>query len=255
MNFNELFSEKEKEVIKTISDKIISLEAEQKQRTAEWFEARRGKFSASKIKDLISCDRKTAKLPLSDPAKIIGIGEVAKKYIYKTAKERQYYRVPTATTWAMNFGTENEKVIKKILSEKYDFEFEEVGFIYDNEKKVGASPDGLNDDFVLEMKSPTSWETYMDRTEKEFDRKHQDFWQVQTQMLVAGKDRCLYVVALPPDEDYNIDDVFIKVILPDEEAQNFIIERAKLGEKIIEKYLNEKIKFDEVVEKCCRTFF
>ena len=86
------------------------------QRTDQWFEARRGRFTGSGIKDLMTCSRSKANYEWGRPEKLIDFGEAAKKYIYSKFKERQRSKVvKTAFSQDMKYGTENEAAILDLL--------------------------------------------------------------------------------------------------------------------------------------------
>ncbi len=215
------------------------------QRTSEWFEQRRGRFTGSKIKDLMSSNRSVSKKNWSDPTKILGLGDGALTYIYEKAMERKEgYVIRTASTASMRYGSENEDVVKLMFEEKNKVEVQEIGFIqHPNFDFLGASPDGkitASDDknYAVEIKCPTSWSNYMKRMEVEFDPKHIDFWQIQTEMMCMGVDECVYIVAYPPENIFEpeIKGFDYKVVQAIPEIQNAILERAKLGNLIIETF-------------------
>ncbi len=89
------------------------------QRTKKWFEQRRGNFTGSKTKDLMSCNRSVAKKKWSDPAKIFGLGDGALTYIYEKAMERKHgFSIKTPSTASMRHGTQNESVVKIMYEQK-----------------------------------------------------------------------------------------------------------------------------------------
>ena len=237
------FEDKIKELEAKIN--VVSPIEQGLQRTSEWFEQRRGRFTGSKIKDLMSSNRSVSKKNWSDPTKILGLGDGALTYIYEKAMERKEgYVIRTASTASMRYGSENEDVVKLMFEQKNKVEVQEIGFIqHPNFDFLGASPDGkitASDDknYAVEIKCPTSWSNYMKRMEVEFDLKHIDFWQIQTEMMCMGVDECVCIVAYPPENifepeirgfDYNV----VQAI---PEIQNAILERAKLGNLIIETF-------------------
>lgn len=240
--------------IAELEEQINILQDEkQLQRTPEWFAQRLGKFTGSRIKDLMNCNRATTKKDWSDGTKIAGFGDTAIRYIFGKAMERKYgYAVQTPTTAAMRYGTENEEVIKEIYQQKFEREIKEVGFVQIQDY-LGTSADGLIDEKIaVEIKASTNWSTYMSRTQKEFNEKHEDFWQVQNHMLCLDVEECEYIVGLPPQNIYQpeIRDINIKRIYKDEVVCDAILQRAKLANRIIEDFLaHDTLPFFDVVGK------
>jgi len=101
----------------------------------------------------------------------------------------------------MQYGTKVEPFICKIGEQLIGQKIKEVDFITHPEvKTIGASSDGITVDrkFVIEIKACNNWETHYERMFNLLDEKSTDFWQVQTEMLVWGVDKCYYLVAEPP---------------------------------------------------------
>ena len=239
----------------TIENKSINIDL---QRTDEWFEQRRGKFTGSGIKSLMSCTSASRGMNWERPEKIIDFGETAKKYIFSKAKERQRRKViqlPSSAT--MRYGTNQEQNIMFLLKKQYPYySFEDVGFCEFIEGIAGASPDGIvNKDTVLEIKAATNWETVYLRHEIPFDEKHQDFWQIQTEMLALNVHNCMYVVAEPSKDIFepNITDLSIQTVNGSEIHQKAIKNRCIIGNAAIELYLNG-INFQEAIRRACTDY-
>uniref|UniRef100_UPI0035D11475 lambda exonuclease family protein n=1 Tax=Bartonella sp. MU37NMGALS TaxID=3243560 RepID=UPI0035D11475 len=117
------------------------------QRTAEWFQARLGKVTASNVYNVLS---KTAKgLPTSKyedyKTKLMTerlIGEISQSY----------------TTPAMQWGIEHEEDALREYGFIYDADITKCGFIqHPTIEMAGASPDGLiGEDGLIEVKCPRS---------------------------------------------------------------------------------------------------
>lgn len=225
----------------------------EKQRTEKWHKDREGKFTSSKIKELMACSKDSKSLNWDNKLKIIDLGEAAKKYIFSRAKERQrniYLERPIGQNGT--YGTEAEKVIIELIKAKYpDFIIEEVGFIEFIKGVAGASPDGniINKNMGLEMKAATNWNGVYDRIEIPFTPKHQDFWQINSEMLALNVDSLLYVIAEPPKDLKNpeIKDISETIIIASKLHQKAIIERCTLGDIIIKKYLSGRSFSDALV--------
>ena len=223
------------------------------QRTEAWFEARRGRFTASGIKNLMGVTRATSRMQWGNPAKNIDFNDKALKYIYSKAKERQRGKVvETPATAAMRYGTQYESTIKEVLTTKYfpGLRITETGFIEFIKGVAGASPDGLIKDkkLNLEVKAATSWDTLWQRTEEPFDEQAVDFWQIQTQMIATGYAKTMYVIAEPPRNLFEpeITDLVVRFVDASQMHQQAILERCKIGNEIINKYLKTGDNFREI---------
>ena len=198
-------------------------------------------------------DRGSARL--GRPAKDIRLGTTAIRYIYAKAMERKYnYYLQTPTTSAMRYGSEMEDTVKEMFVQKYGGEIISQPFIQYNDY-LGASPDGLylldNQKYVVEVKCPTTFESYMARVEEEMNEKHIDFWQLQMEMLATDTSIVKYIVALPPQNIFEpeIPDITVREVLRDEMYCNAILQRAKLGNEIIDNFLSSDKNFYEIVKE------
>jgi len=99
------------------------------QRSEDWKEARRGKFTASEIHKLMG---------------IKGLGKTGESYIYEKVAESLGCPIPHITTYAMQYGTEMEDGAKRYYSRLYNVSISEQPFIVpDWCEDCGASPDGI----------------------------------------------------------------------------------------------------------------
>jgi hypothetical protein len=236
---------------------------EELQRTAKWFEDRRGKFTGSKFKDLMGTTTATRKYEWGRPEKLIDFSKTAIKYISSRPKERQRGKViKTAVSYAMRYGTEQEKTIKKLLLSKYyptGATIEDVEFVEFIADIAGASPDGRmfinEEEFGLEIKASTSWDTLYDRVEVPFDIKHQDFWQIQAEMLALKVNKVLYVIAEPSEDIFNpkITDLEILTVQASPIHQDAIIKRCLIANKIAERFL-EGYRMESAVAEVCSNY-
>lgn len=228
------------------------------QRTEKWFKDRLGKFTGSENHKLMGCTTSTSKIGWDREDKIIDFNETAKKYVYNKAKERQRKKVLKRSIGKNGeYGTEAEKMVMILLREKYpEYKFEEVGFIEFIEGIAGASGDGLvNYDMAQETKAATNWDALYTRFEIPFDQSHQDFWQIQSEMLALNVNKCLYVIA-EPSEHLNepiITDLSIKVVSSSPIHQQALIHRCMIGFKAIELYLSG-VNFHESIRVACTEY-
>jgi len=241
-----------------VNPNIEFKEDDKLQRTPAWFKQRKGKFTGSEIHKLMGTTRASSKLEWGRAEKIIDFSETAKKYVYSKAKERQRNKViRLASSVAMNYGTNSESVVIDMLKNIYpDYKFKEVGFIEFIKDIAGASPDGLiNENMALEIKASTNWDTVYNRHETPFEQKHQDFWQIQSEMLALKVDKCMYVVAEPSESIFepNITDLSIKIVDASIIHQKAIIQRCMVGNAAIELYLNG-VNFQEAIRSACTNY-
>jgi hypothetical protein len=269
----------------TIADNALNLKTkktntEQLQRTDDWFKMRSGKFTGSEFKNLASCGPGKSRLGWDNIERIFSFGETAMKSIYGNAKERQTgkYIDGGKGTYSMQYGTKVEPLLEKFLKKKFKstYKVKEVGFkSFENFENAGTSADGLllnkSDNSiaaVLELKACTSWDTHYSRS-AEFNEKHQDFWQVQGEMLSWGVNTCYYAFAEPPKDiteylfyDGDIKDLYkkfikecpITVVQVDASAlhQKALLKRLAIAETSLNNYLNGETTlqkaFDESIK-------
>lgn len=151
------------------------------QRTEEWFAARLGKVTASKVSDVI------AKTKTS-------YGATRDNYMTQLICERlSGERAEFFVNNAMQFGIDTEPLARSAYEYSANIMVEEVGFIpHPKIEQSGASPDGLVGQFgMLEIKCPetkTHIETLLTET---VPNKY--ITQMQWQMACAQRQWCDYV--------------------------------------------------------------
>lgn len=271
-SFLELQQKLSEEISSNLVKKYGLTEPEELQRTKQWSIDRRGCFTGSETKKLMSCSAgKPAKMPWGETAKIPALGKTAISYIYSKARERQTKKViKKGDLFQFQYGKKVEKpIVELFLEKKPNLIYREEGFRNYN-SYLGASPDGSFIDketgaiFGGEQKGAMDYETEHNRVAVPFDQSHMDFWQVQTEMLCLGVDSLFYVTGSPVEDATEvvygdmtndeikeaIGDVDIQLIHASEIHQHAIKERAKLGNSIIELYLSG-VPFRKAVEMCC----
>lgn len=149
----------------------------------EWFAARCGKVTASKIADVMS---KSA-TPFHESA-------MRKNYRAMILTERltgtPYQTFKSA---AMRWGTDTEPQARAAYEFYTGHDVTEVGFVdHPNIENTGASPDGLvADDGMIEIKCPNSATHLETLLGGKFPSKYYD--QMQWQMECAGRKWCDFV--------------------------------------------------------------
>ncbi|WP_273758862.1 lambda exonuclease family protein [Bartonella sp. AU55XJBT] len=152
------------------------------QRTAEWFQARLGKVTASNVYNILS---KTAKgTPTSK----------YEEYKIKLMTERLTEEISQSyITPAMQWGIEHEEDALREYAFIYDTEVTRCGFVqHPTIQMAGASPDGLiGEDGLIEIKcpqSPNHLRFFIDDT-----IKPEYIAQMQFQMACTGRKWCHFM--------------------------------------------------------------
>ena len=193
------------------------------QRTDEWFAARIGKVTASRVADVIAKTK-------------TGYSATRDNYMAQLVCERLTgQKGESFTNAAMQHGTETEPLARLSYEVAQNVLVDEVGFVpHPSIEMAGASPDGLvNDDGLLEIKCPntaTHIETLLSQT---VPGKYNT--QMQFQMACTGRKWCDFVSfdnRLPDELQLFVkrvprDDTYIKLM--ESEIVQFI---AELDDKI-----------------------
>ena len=158
------------------------------QRTDEWLQARAGKVTASRFKDVIS---RTAKgLPTADRT----------RYLWQIVTERltdQPVQMPDAAP--LRWGRENEDAARTAYLFTSSAKLTETGFVAHPTLACGASPDGLlSDDSdpdgmfgLIEIKCPWNTQVHLETWLNGMPEDHQA--QIQGQMWLTGREWCDFV--------------------------------------------------------------
>lgn len=182
------------------------------QRTEEWREERRGNWTGSQIKALMSCSSRGSRKSWMDETKFLDFGDGSLKYIYSNAKERETGRyLETDSTKEMKYGTAVEDFVlwrANKMIESQGLYLEKVGFkMFEDIATAGVSSDAvvrkMSDNSIVasaEIKACSSWGTLFDRTFDLVDEKGKDFWQIQAQMEAWKVNETFYFVASPPKD-------------------------------------------------------
>ena len=151
------------------------------QRTDEWLQARAGKVTASRFRDVMS---RTAKgLPTADRT----------RYLWQLVVERLTGQpVPAYENAAMRWGAEQEAAARAAYEQRTGVAVEETGFVAHDTLMAGCSPDGLVDwDGLLEIKCPYNTGVHIETLLNGMSAEHTA--QVQGQMWITGRQWCDFV--------------------------------------------------------------
>ena len=151
------------------------------QRTDEWFAARLGKVTASKVSDVVAKTKS-------------GYGASRATYMSQLLVERLTgTRTEFYSNAAMQWGTDTEPQARAAYEFITNNSVIEEGFIpHPTIEMSGASPDGLvNDDGMLEIKCPNTSTHVQTLLNEKIPKKYVD--QMQWQMACAEREWCDFV--------------------------------------------------------------
>jgi len=177
------------------------------QRTEEWFAARCGKVTASRVADIIAKTK-------------TGYSTSRDNYLAQLVCERMTGKpAESYSNAAMSWGTEQEEFARAAYEARMDILVTEVGFI-DNPwiPMCGASPDGLANEGLVEIKCPntaTHIDTLLSQT---VPAKY--ITQMMWQMACADRPWCDFVSFDPRLPERH--QLFIKRITYDPEMVNLL---------------------------------
>lgn len=250
------------------------LQEEELQRTDNWRNARNGCWTASTLKNLMTCNPRGGKMCWSNPMKSLEFSSGSIKVIYEVAKSRQRgYFIESSIGKSADYGTKVEPLIYEISKDyfkKLGLDIEKVGFV-----KLSDFPTaGVSSDFRLidriklksyngEIKATTSWGTHYERTYDLMDEKSIDFWQVQMQMKAHEVDTAFYVVSEPPrniNKYLYSEDIMLMLedfrsecalsyqkINASEIHQKAFMVRIEIAEKTVQRWLEEQTDIKDIL--------
>lgn len=204
------------------------LESKALQRSPEWFDIRRGKFTSSRIHELMGQK---------------GLGKTGETYAFELAVEIVEGKDldDDYVSFDMTRGIELEPYAFDKFAEIIEPDFLTVrksGFWYINEN-TGGSPDGIvSDKGVLEIKCPKANKFFRLVCDNVIDPGYVD--QMQHQMWMTGSERAHFVNYLI----YNGEPLWHHIIVPrnterielmEERINEAIVVRNKFVEQLIEK--------------------
>ena len=172
------------------------------QRTAEWFAARCGKVTASRVADVVAKTR-------------TGYAASRANYMAELVCERLTGK-PTEgfSNAAMQWGTDQEPFARDAYSARTGELVTEVGFVaHPRIPMAGCSPDGIVGTGCVEIKCPNTANHIEYLLTREPPQKY--FYQMQWQMACTGSEWCdwvsydprmpenlqLLIVRIPRDDD------------------------------------------------------
>jgi putative phage-type endonuclease len=153
------------------------------QGTEEWFNARLGKVTASRFKDVMTNGRGSAE---SKTAESYMMELIAEMLTQRTVNE---FSSP-ATSW----GNDNEPNARALYSWRSGHPVDQVGFAtHKDYDEIGASSDGLVGlDGCVEIKCPFNSVNHLKTLASQVVPKQYE-WQIQGQLWVLKRDWCDFV--------------------------------------------------------------
>lgn len=196
------------------------------QRTDEWHEQRRGRFTASDIHKLLGAK---------------GLGLTGEDLAFKKACEMVFGRDPDEefTSFDMQRGISLEPLAFDLFKSLKELEFINVqkAAFFPYGKNAGASPDGLVDsDGVLEMKCTRSLKLFRliaDGIEK-IDPEY--ISQMQMQMLATNSDKAFFFVYV----QFKGFEYYHEIVVPRNETHiELIKDRIEMATEIRDMYIDK----------------
>lgn len=208
------------------------------QRTDEWHEQRKGRFTASEIHKLLC---------------VKGLGETGISYARKKAQEVVFGIDPewNVSDYNMRRGIEQEPIAFELFKNKMELDFIEVQecSFFPIGANAGSSPDGLvGSDAILEIKCPSN-ELFFLLVEKGHKAIKKDYlYQMQMQMKATNSKRCHFFNYLYFNGEHLTHELIVE---RDEETIDLIMKRIELAvierDKII-KTLIENCQFKHLLK-------
>ena len=173
------------------------------QLSQEWFEARLGKVTASRVSDVLAT---------------IKSGEAASRKNYKlqlVTERLTNKKIDSYTNQAMQDGIDREPIAREIYEKLKEVKVQEVGFVQHHRiEHAGASPDGLvGDDGIIEIKCPIETTHTTNLLERKLPSKYKP--QVQFQLSTTGRKWCDFI-SYNPNFEPRLQLIVIRVERDDE---------------------------------------
>lgn len=200
--------------------------ADSLQRTEDWFKQRSDKLTGSTFPKIMTTDKRGH---LS--ASALGV-------IWEKLEEMRGNRKELTGEW-LDWGNEYEPAAFKVVSELTDIKFVESPFYEYNEGhlagRIGSSPDGESEDWVLELKCPWSENVFRGYQKDPQKLVKKYYWQVVGHMLVTGRNKAILAAYDPRSES-----TVIERIERDEKHIKMLLDKLSDAINILD-FLNKKI--------------
>ena len=208
------------------------------QGTSEWHRQRLGKFSASRIGDLISKKAELTKTAISYINDLTAERLLAERITEDDNEFGLYLDRTNRTSYAMQWGKDMEEVARNKFADLMGWDIEQVGtYTHDEFPYFLVSPDGIVADLniIVEFKCPqkNNFIAYalamrQGKTLKEIDAGY--YWQVQAQLVCTGADKCAFVVYNPDYKPY----IAWMMVERNEDDIKLMLERLTAAEALVQ---------------------
>ena len=206
-------------------ENIFEAISDTQQKTDEWHNQRMRKFTASPFGELMTNG--------GNKAAVLGPPRIS--YIYEKAAELLTGQRTEIFGKALDWGNEYEPICKAYYSELRGVTIEEMPFVEINDYS-GASPDGMIDGELIEIKCPYNTANHLKTAfEGYIDPKY--LWQMQGQMLATGATACRFISFDPriKDERFKLIEIRVEADL---EIQEQLRERLEFANDYLSNLLN-----------------
>ena len=198
------------------------------QRSKEWFDARKGLFTASEIHNIL---------------KPKGFGSTGESYIYEKAAEKLGATNPEIKNAAISHGVDWEYTAVCWYEALFNVDISEIGFVKMPKHETGCSPDGWIQSQLkgIEIKCPYTIDKHVRvgaiRSEDELKSYNEAYyWQCKTSMLIMDCEKWDFVSFDPRHEDkYKM---FVVELNRVESEDLFIIERVNQAAEMRDELIN-----------------
>lgn len=200
------------------------------QRSEEWFKMRLGRFTASRISELLG---------------IKGLGLTGENYAFEKACELVFGEDENDSfiTYDMQRGIDLEPLAFRKFQELKGMNFIDVtnAYFFPYKDYAGASPDGLYFESCLEIKcpKPTKFFKLVAKGYEEIDKNYID--QMQMQMMCSNSKQCSFFNYII----FNNVEMWHEIVVPRDEKRielikERLLEAVSLRDEYVQYLLNEK---------------
>ena len=198
------------------------------QNNQEWYEARLGMITSSRIGDLMTNARKKDDL----------LSQTAKSYMLELIAEILTGEYVELHSKALQWGADHESIAIEEYETKELIKVKKCGLIGHSDLSMYAgTPDGIKDDKgIIEVKCPYNSKNHIDYLINGMNDKGYHY-QVQSNILLTDSDYCDFISFDPRIKDNNR--LYIQRIEKDEEVCKSIIDKVKIFQDEIVNILNK----------------
>lgn len=177
---------------------VVEEQTKEQSNCPNWYHLRFGRITASKIYEAAKCKTREGSL-------LENIMGATKAF----------------ETYAVSRGKRLEPLVLKQVEIAKKINIKKVGLLLSNRYPVlGASPDGITEEFCVEVKCPSKEKTVENYIKNnEIVKKY--YYQLQMQCFFSNKDKGLFCVASPDFENDKVVNIF-EISLNKEEIENII---------------------------------